>query len=195
MVSALRLASALELPGLGAGLMKALPGPGARFDEGAPWAGRFVCERAAGAGVLWGDDADDIEFPFGGGTPGVRFSSTAALRTAVISSASVLRLIVIFSTISPRTPPFPAPPFSLSFSPAPALLLPDPRASPRPVSAALPSPTGNYFAMGTGGPPPRSVSCRSASQYPRAELFRRSRRRRWRFPQARPGLVRPMRCT
>ena len=27
---------------------------------GPPWAGRFACDRAAGAGVLW-DDADDIE--------------------------------------------------------------------------------------------------------------------------------------
>ena len=159
------------LPGPGPGLMRGLPGPAASFVNALP--------EPAFCGAM---TLTISKFPFGGGTPGMRFSSTAALRTAVISSASVLRLIVIFSTISPRTPPFPAPPFSLSFSPVPALLLPDPRASPRPVSAVLPSPTGNYFVMGTGGPPPRSVSCRSAS------LFRRSRRRRWRFPQARPGL-------
>lgn len=166
------LTSTFELPGLGADLMRGLPGPAAPPVNAQP-------EPA-----FYGATALTIsKFPFDGGIPGMRFSSITALRTTVISSASVLRLIVIFSanlprmtrfsrmaslrtppifltsfpqttvfSLSnayqtpepssappPRLPPFPAPPFSLSFlSLFPALRPPDPHSFHRPVSAASP---------------------------------------------------------
>ena len=133
------LTSTFELPGPGAGLMRGLPGPAASPVNTLPEPAFY------GATAL-----TILKFPFDGGIPGMRFSSITALRTTVISSASVLRLIVIFSTnipqtarfsrmTPPRLPPFPAPPFSLSFLPLfPALRLPDPHSFHRPVSAASP---------------------------------------------------------
>ena len=46
--------------GVGAGFVVGAAWAAGRFDEWPPWAGRFACDRAAGAGVLWGS-ADDIE--------------------------------------------------------------------------------------------------------------------------------------
>ena len=131
-------ASTFELPGPRAGLMWGLPGPAASPVTALP-------EPA-----FYGTTLTISKFPFDGGTPGMRFSSITALRTAVISSMSALRLIVIFPANLPRTtrfsrmaslrlPPFPAPPFSLSFLPLfPALRPPDPHSFHRPVSAASP---------------------------------------------------------
>ena len=131
-------ASAFELPGPKAGPMRGLPGPAASLVNVLP------------VPAFYGATALTIsKFPFDGGTPGMRFSSITALRTTVVSSTSALRLIVISSTNIPqarfsrmaslRTPPFPAPPFSLSFLPLfPALRLPDPHSFPRRVSAASP---------------------------------------------------------
>lgn len=133
------LASTFEPPGPKAGPMRGLPGPAAPLVNAQP-------EPA-----FYGATALTIsKFPFDGGIPGMRFSSITALRTTVISSASVLRLIVIFSANIPqtarfsrmaslRTPPFLALSFSLSFlSLFPALRLPDPHSFHRPVSAASP---------------------------------------------------------
>ena len=132
------LTSTFELPGPRAGLMRGLPGPAASPVNALP-------EPA-----FYGTALTISKFPFDGGTPGMRFSSITALRTTVISSTSSLRLIVIFSTNIPQTarfsrmaslrlPPFPAPPFSLSFLPLfPALRPPDPHSFHRPVSAASP---------------------------------------------------------
>ena len=148
-------ASAFELPGPGAGLMRwltstfELPGPKAGPMWGLP-APAASPVTALPVPVFYGAVLTISKFPFDGGTPGMRFSSITALRTTVISSASVLRLIVIFSTNIPqtarfsrmaslRTPPFLALSFSLSFLPLfPALRLPDPPSFHRPVSAASP---------------------------------------------------------
>ena len=148
-------ASAFELPGPGAGLMRwltstfELPGPKAGPMWGLPGPAASPV-TALPEPAFYGTALTISKFPFDGGTPGMRFSSITALRTTVISSMSALRLIVIFPANPPRMtrfsrmaslrlPPFPAPPFSLSFLPLfPALRPPDPHSFHRPVSAASP---------------------------------------------------------
>ena len=99
--SALELASASGLPGPGTGLVRwltstfELPGPEAGLMWGLPGPAASPV-TALPEPAFYGTTLTISKFPFDGGTPGMRFSSITALRTAVISSMSALRLIVIF---------------------------------------------------------------------------------------------------
>ena len=146
------LASTFELPGPEAGLMRGLtstvelPGPRAGLMRGLP-APAASPVTALPEPVFYGAALTISKFPSGGGLPGIRFSSITALRTAVISSTSALRLIVIFPANLPRTTRFsrmaslrPPPIFLTSFPQTTVFSLSNAYQTPEPSSAPPPRP-------------------------------------------------------
>ena len=148
------------LPGPAASPVNALPEPAFYgtaltiskfpFDSGIPGM-RFSSITALRTTVISSTSALRLIVIFPANLPRMtRFSRMASLRTPPIFLTSfpqttVFSLSNAYQTPEPssapplRLPPFPAPPFSLSFLPLfPALRPPDPHSFHRPVSAASP---------------------------------------------------------